>query len=130
MLTDLRRQPERLQDPGRIHGVHRAVVRHPRARAHVGDEGPPHVVVHVPPRAPVAARHLDLQREVRREHRGAMRALRKDNAFMAGVRNREEARTKQATQKQYNHVFQFLQQQEQDFRSGGQKGIIFNKKKK
>ena len=71
-----------------------------------------------------------LQREVRREHRGAMRALRKDNAFMAGVRNREEARTKQATQKQYNHVFQFLQQQEQDFRSGGQKGILFNKKKK
>ena len=27
MLTDLRRQPERLQDPGRIHGIHRAVVR-------------------------------------------------------------------------------------------------------
>ena len=27
MLTYLRRQPERLEDPGRVHGVHRAVVR-------------------------------------------------------------------------------------------------------
>ena len=42
MLTYLRRQPERLEDPGRVHGVHRAVVRL--------DNGPPRLDGSVIPR--------------------------------------------------------------------------------
>jgi nucleolar protein 14 len=70
-----------------------------------------------------------LRRELKRESRGAMRELRKDNKFLTSVKNREENQTKDAVQNKYNQMFHFLQQQESDFRSGGQKGTKFKNKK-
>jgi nucleolar protein 14 len=64
-----------------------------------------------------------LQREVRREERGAMRELRKDTAFMAGVRDRERAGAGAERDKSARRAMAFLQQQEADFKSGGQGGM-------
>ena len=65
-----------------------------------------------------------LQKELKRERRGAMRELRKDNRFLASVKHREETQQKDDVQNKYNSMFNFLQQQESDMRSGGQKGMI------
>ena len=62
--------------------------------------------------------------DLKREKRGAMRELRKDNKFLATVKNRERDQTKEDLQKKYNKQFHFLEQQQSDMRSGGQKGMI------
>ncbi|QDZ25907.1 nucleolar protein 14 [Chloropicon primus] len=68
-----------------------------------------------------------LRRELKRERRGAMRELRKDNKFLATVKNKETDAQKEELQKKYNKQFHFLEQQQSDFRSGGQKGTNFKK---
>jgi nucleolar protein 14 len=71
-----------------------------------------------------------LQRELRREERGAMRELRKDGAFMAGVRDRDREAAGNERDKSAKRAMSFLQQQESDFKSGGQGGMWKKKRHK
>lgn len=71
-----------------------------------------------------------LQRELRREERGAARELRKDAAFMAGVRDKEKAQAQGELDASARRAMAFLQKQESDFKSGGQGGMWKKKKKK
>jgi len=69
-----------------------------------------------------------LRRELKREHRGAVRELRKDNKFLASVKNKEVEERKEDLQRKYNKQFHFLEEQQSDMRSGGQKGTNFLKR--
>lgn len=64
-----------------------------------------------------------LQRQLRKEERGAMRELRKDAVFMAGVRDREKAAKQAELDQSARRAISFLQRQEADFKSGGQGGL-------
>lgn len=84
-----------------------------------------------PPPCPPARERSErrkLQRAVRREERGAVRELRKDAAFMSGVKDREKASQQNAFDASARKAMAFLQQQEADFKSGGQGGM-WNKNK-
>jgi nucleolar protein 14 len=63
-----------------------------------------------------------LEKEVHREERGAARELRRDAAFMAGVRDRERAAAQGALDASARRAVSFLQAQEADAKSGGQGG--------
>jgi nucleolar protein 14 len=67
---------------------------------------------------------------VKKEERGAMRELRRDGAFMAGVRDKEKAAGQEERDVSARRAMSFLQQQESDFKSGGQSGMWKKKKKK
>ena len=69
-----------------------------------------------------------MRRELKREHRGAVRELRKDNKFLASVKNKEVEERKEDLQRKYNKQFHFLEEQQSDMRSGGQKGTNFLKR--
>lgn len=71
-----------------------------------------------------------LQKQLRKEERGAIRELRKDAVFMAGVRDQEKARLQARLDNSAKRAISFLQQQESDFKSGGQGGMWKKKKKK
>lgn len=71
-----------------------------------------------------------LQRELRREERGAARELRRDGAFMAGVRDKEKAALQADLETTARRAKAFLQQQAHDAKSGGQGGHWKNKRKK
>ncbi|CAD7704342.1 unnamed protein product [Ostreobium quekettii] len=64
-----------------------------------------------------------LQRRVRRERRGAARELRRDAAFMAGVRDRERAEVDGERLESERRFYRELEGLEADFRSGGQAGM-------
>ncbi|KAL4451742.1 hypothetical protein ABPG75_007404 [Micractinium tetrahymenae] len=70
-----------------------------------------------------------LQRALRREERGAARELRRDGAFMAEVRDREKAAKQAELFASEKRAKSFLQQQQADFKSGGQGGMWKRKKK-
>lgn len=59
-----------------------------------------------------------LQREVRREAKGAARELRKDNYFLLEVKEKERALMEQARAAKYGRTKAFLQEQEHAFKSG------------
>ena len=71
-----------------------------------------------------------LQRELKRESRGAVRELRKDNRYLAGVRGTEQRQQKAETKSKYNRMFQFLRDQDRDMKSGGQGGMVKLKRKR
>lgn len=70
-----------------------------------------------------------MQRELRREERGAARELRRDGAFMAGVRDKEKAALQADLENSARRAKAFLQQQAHDAKSGGQGGHWKNKRK-
>ncbi|KAK9802968.1 hypothetical protein WJX73_000915 [Symbiochloris irregularis] len=71
-----------------------------------------------------------LKREVRREQRGAVRELRKDAAYLHGIREQEAARDKAERTTKLRAGMSFMQQQASDMASGGQKGMWKRKKGK
>ena len=71
-----------------------------------------------------------LKREVRREQRGAVRELRKDAAYLHGIREQEAARDKAERSSKLRAGMSFMQQQASDMASGGQKGMWKRKKRK
>jgi len=71
-----------------------------------------------------------LQKMVRREERGAIRELRRDASFMADVRDREKEKKQGELDGSARRAMAFLQQQEADFKSGGQGGMWKKKKRK
>ena len=71
-----------------------------------------------------------LVRQLRKEERGAIRELRKDAVFMADVRDREKTKLQNRLDQSAKRAISFLQQQESDFKSGGQGGMWKKKKKK
>jgi len=70
-----------------------------------------------------------LKRMLRKEERGAIRELRKDAAFMAGVRDEEKQKLHARLDTSAKRAMSFLQQQQADFRSGGQQGMWKKKRK-
>ena len=76
------------------------------------------------------AEERKLKKQIRKEERGAIRELRKDAAFMAAVRDQEKARLQARLDNSAKRAISFLQQQESDFKSGGQGGMWKKKKKK
>ena len=64
-----------------------------------------------------------LQRQLRKEERGATRELRRDAAFMAGVRDKERAALHKELDGSAKRAMAFLQQQQADAASGGQGGM-------
>jgi len=75
------------------------------------------------------AEERKLKKQIRKEERGAIRELRKDAAFMAAVRDQEKARLQARLDTSAKRAISFLQQQESDFKSGGQGGMWKKKKK-
>merc|ERR1712224_1118785 len=55
------------------------------------------------------AERKKLERDLKKERRGAVRELRKDNKFLASVKNREENQQRDDVQNKYNQMFHFLQ---------------------
>ena len=78
----------------------------------------------------VRAEERKLKKQIRKEERGAIRELRKDAAFMAGVRDQEKRNLQNKLDNSAKRAMSFLQQQESDFKSGGQQGMWKKKKKK
>jgi len=76
------------------------------------------------------AERKKLQRELRREERGAARELRRDSAFMAGVRDKEKATLQADLDASARRAMSFLEQQQADARSGGQGGHWKKNKRK
>ena len=64
-----------------------------------------------------------LKRQVNKEKRGAMRELRKDAVFLSDEKDKEKAQAKAERAGAYQKAMSFLQQQESDFKSGGQGGM-------
>ncbi|KAK9825822.1 hypothetical protein WJX74_010755 [Apatococcus lobatus] len=76
------------------------------------------------------AQQKRLQKEVNREKRGAMRELRRDAAFLGEERDKERQAHKAERKGVVRRNNAFLQQQEADFKSGGQGGMWKRKSKK
>ena len=70
-----------------------------------------------------------LQRQLRKEERGAVRELRRDAAFMANVRDEEKTSRQAELDASARRAISFLQQQEADFKSGGQGGMWKKRKR-
>ena len=68
--------------------------------------------------------------EVNREKRGAMRELRRDAAFLGEERDKERQSHKAQRKGLIRKNNAFLQQQEADFKSGGQGGMWKRRSKK
>jgi nucleolar protein 14 len=68
------------------------------------------------------AERKKLQKELRREERGAARELRRDSAFMAGVRDKEKSNLQADLDASARRAMSFLEQQQADAKSGGQGG--------
>lgn len=71
-----------------------------------------------------------LQRQIRKEERGAARELRRDAAYMAVVRDKEKAALQAELDASARRAKAFLQEQAADFKSGGQKGMWKKRKAK
>jgi nucleolar protein 14 len=69
------------------------------------------------------AEERKLKRQVRKETRSAMRELRKDADFLGAQKAAERAAADAERRAEYRRGFALLQQQEADFKSGGQKGM-------
>ena len=64
-----------------------------------------------------------LKRQLNKERRGAMRELRKDAVFLSDEKEKEKAEARAERAGAYQKAMSFLQQQESDFKSGGQGGM-------
>ena len=70
-----------------------------------------------------------LKRQLQKEKRGAMRELRKDAAFIGGVRQAEAASAAAELRAGRRANFALLERQEADARSGGQGGMFKGRKR-
>ena len=64
-----------------------------------------------------------LRRQTNNERRGAMRELRKDAVFLSDEKDKEKQQARMERAGAYQKAMSFLQQQESDFKSGGQGGM-------
>lgn len=64
-----------------------------------------------------------MKRQLNKERRGAMRELRKDAVFLSDEKEKEKAEARAERAGAYQKAMSFLQQQESDFKSGGQGGM-------
>ena len=71
-----------------------------------------------------------LKKMLRKEERGAIRELRKDASFMANVKDQEKSKLHARLENSAKRAMSFLEQQQADFKSGGQQGMWKKKKKK
>lgn len=77
-----------------------------------------------------------LKKEYEREKKGAVRELKKDNAFLAAVRAKDEAKKREEREKNYKRIYTFLSQQQGDlnaptrFKKGPKEGGNDKVKKK
>lgn len=71
-----------------------------------------------------------LKKTLRKEERGAIRELRKDASFMANVKDQEKSKLHARLENSAKRAMSFLEQQQADFKSGGQQGMWKKKKKK
>eukprot|EP00884_Botryococcus_braunii_P010637 jgi/Botrbrau1/19575/Bobra.0035s0060.1 len=69
------------------------------------------------------AEERKLKRQVRKETRSAMRELRKDADFLGAQKAAERAAADAERRTEFRRGFALLEQQEADFKSGGQKGL-------
>ena len=67
---------------------------------------------------------LPLRREVKKEKRGAVRELRKDNRFLAETVAREREAAADERGERQRETLSFLEKMESDLKSGGQGGMI------
>ena len=65
-----------------------------------------------------------LRREVKKEKRGAVRELRKDNRFLAETVAREREAAADERGERQRETLSFLEKMESDLKSGGQGGMI------
>jgi nucleolar protein 14 len=70
-----------------------------------------------------------LKKQLHREAKGAARELRKDNRFLADERAKMVASAGAEREAKHRAALSFLEQQEADFKSGGQGGMMKRKKK-
>ena len=71
-----------------------------------------------------------LKKLLRKEERGAIRELRKDATFMANVRDQEKNKLHTRLENSAKRAMSFLEQQQADFKSGGQQGMWKKSKKR
>ena len=71
-----------------------------------------------------------LKKMLRKEERGAIRELRKDASFMANVKDQEKSKLHARLENSAKRAMSFLEQQQADFKSGGQQGMWKKKKRK
>lgn len=64
-----------------------------------------------------------LKRQLQKEKRGAIRELRKDAVFLGAVREKDKAAERLERRTIMRGNMAFLEQQEADFKSGGQGGM-------
>ena len=76
------------------------------------------------------AENRKLKKELRKEARGTVRELRKDNQFMHHAREQEKAAEAEERDAKHKEVLSFLEKQESDFKSGGQGGLIVKNKRR
>jgi nucleolar protein 14 len=76
------------------------------------------------------AENRKLKKELRKEARGTVRELRKDNQFMHHAREQEKAAEAEERDAKHREVLSFLEKQESDFKSGGQGGLIVKNKRR
>ena len=76
------------------------------------------------------AENRKLKKELRKEARGTVRELRKDNQFMHHAREQEKAAEAEERDAKHKEVLSFLEKQENDFKSGGQGGLIVKNKRR
>ena len=76
------------------------------------------------------AENRKLKKELRKEARGTVRELRKDNQFMHHAREQEKAAEAEERDAKHKEVLSFLEKQESDFKSGGQGGFIVKNKRR
>ena len=76
------------------------------------------------------AENKKLKKELRKEARGTVRELRKDNQFMQHAREKEQAADAEDRDAKHKEVLSFLEKQESDFKSGGQGGQIVKNKRR
>ena len=71
-----------------------------------------------------------LKKMLRKEERGAIRELRKDASFMANVKDQEKSKLHARLENSAKRAMSFLEQQQADYKSGGQQGMWKKKKRK
>lgn len=64
------------------------------------------------------AKEKKLRRRLKSEKRGAMSELRKDNYFLAAVKEKDRMRHEQERSEKYGKAMAFLQEQESAFKCG------------
>ena len=73
--------------------------------------------------------HRRLKKQLKKEHKGAVKELRKDNTFLAQLKAKEEQEERLEQRDKGKKALKFLQSVETDIKSGGQGGSKLKKRK-